>query len=114
MMPPAHRGEDNMLLRDHLLSVGVNYDAAAGFDAAPQELLRKASAHLAGYGPADFVVKASGGQHPLRTTSTPWIGFFNPDESTNPQTGLYVVWILQADRHAWTLSVNMGTERRSA
>jgi len=58
------------------------------------------------------VIKASGGQYPLGTTTTPWIAFFDPDETVHPQQGLYVVWILRADRTAWTLSLNMGTEQR--
>jgi hypothetical protein len=100
-------------LRDFLLAVATEYDPAQGFDTDAQRHLKSAVVELASYGPADFVVRASGGQYPLRTTDTPWIGFFDPDESKSPTEGLYVVWILRADRSAWTLSVNMGTERLS-
>lgn len=100
-----------MLLREYLLAVGSGYDRRAGFDTDAQRLLARAADHLGEYGPADFLIRASGGQNPLGTTDTPWIGFFNPDESTSPQAGLYVVWILRADGSAWTVSVNMGTER---
>jgi hypothetical protein len=102
-----------MQLREYLSAIGSDYEAASGFDTTPQRWLAQAAHHLAGYGPVDFIIRASGGQRPLGTTDTPWIGFFDPDESTKPQQGLYVVWILQADGGAWTLSVNMGTERLS-
>jgi len=42
------------------------------------------------------------------------VGFFDPDETIKARSGLYVVWILAGDRSVWTLSVNMGTERRAA
>ncbi len=102
-----------MLLRDYLMRVGEYYDQAAGFDTEPQHLLRDAKTELVSYVPPDFVVKASGGQFPLKTTETPWIGFFDPEESTRPQQGLYVVWILASGGGAWTLSLNMGTENRA-
>jgi hypothetical protein len=101
-------------LRDFLETVGRTYDPAAGFNTSAQALLRSAQPEFADYAPTDFVIRASGGQRPLRTTDTPWVGFFDPDESTGPQEGLYVVWLLRADRQAWTLSINMVTERRSA
>jgi hypothetical protein len=102
-----------MLLRDYLDIISRGYDRVAGFDTPEQDLLKRASTELSAYGPGGFVIKASGGQRPLNPTDTPWIGFFDPDESTSPMDGLYVVWLLQADRAAWTLSVNMGTERRA-
>ena len=100
-------------LRDFLEAVGRTYDPAGGFNTPAQALLRSAHTELADYAPADFVIRASGGQRPLRTTDTPWVGFFDPDDA-RPQEGLYVVWLLRADRQAWTLSINMGTEKRSA
>ncbi|MFI6261356.1 MrcB family domain-containing protein [Micromonospora sp. NPDC051006] len=102
-----------MTLVDYLLAVGAGYDPRDGFDTPQQRLLSQAGELLDGYGPNDFVIKASGGQRPLATTDTPWIGFFDPDESVTPMRGLYVVWLLQASREAWTLSVNMGTELRA-
>lgn len=101
-------------LRTFLQSVGQTYDPSDGFDTPAQQSLREAPIGLADYAPAEFLIRASGGQRPLRTTDTPWVGFFDPDETTRPQEGLYVVWLLRADRSAWTLSLNMGTERRSA
>ncbi|WP_158610912.1 MrcB family domain-containing protein [Micromonospora endolithica] len=100
-------------LDEYLRVVANGYDYHAGFDTKQQRLLRDAATHLAAYGPADFIVKGSGGQKPLGTTPTPWIGFFDPDESTTPMRGLYVVWILQSSGNGWTLSLNMGTEKRA-
>src|SRR5262245_61367188 len=102
-----------MRLRDYLVKVGTGYRAADGFETAQQGLLLKVRDELTSVGPAEYVIRASGGQRPLRTTHTPWVGFFDPDESTTPQQGLYVVWILTESADAWTLSVNMGTETRS-
>jgi hypothetical protein len=102
-----------MTLIDYLTVVGTGYDPRDGFDTPQQRLLAAAGGSLADYGPNDFVIKASGGQRPLATTDTPWIGFFDPDESVTPMRGLYVVWILRASGQAWTLSVNMGTEQRA-
>lgn len=102
-----------MTLADFLRAVGTGYDSSAWFDTPQQLLLARARGLLGGYGPNDFVIKSSGGQYPLKATNTPWIGFFDPDESVTPQRGLYVVWILQASGEAWTLSVNMGTELRA-
>jgi hypothetical protein len=102
-----------MELRSFLLAVASSYDAAGGFDTPAQQLLASARTDLAKSAPTDFVIKASGGQRPLRTTDTPWIGFFDPEETTSPMNGLYVVWILQPSKANWTLSVNMGTEARA-
>ena len=103
-----------MQLREFLLAVGETYDPAAGFDTPAQHLLSHAATELTGTGPADFLIRASGGQNPIGATDTPWVGFFDPDESTSPMEGLYVVWLLRASRDAWTLGVNIGTERLSA
>lgn len=102
-----------MLLGEYLRGVADGYDPKEGFDTPQQELLRVARFELHDYGPTDFVIRASGGQRPLSTTHTPWIGFFDPDESQTPQEGLYVVWLLRAPGDAWTLSLNMGTENRA-
>jgi hypothetical protein len=100
-------------LNDFLLAVAEGYDYHDGFDTEQQRLLKEAHERLRDYGPAEFLIKASGGQPPLAATLTPWIGFFDPDESTTPMDGLYVVWLLDAAGQNWTLSVMMGTEKRA-
>lgn len=102
-----------MRLNDFLVDVAEGYDYHDGFDTLQQRLLKQARDELRDYGPADFVIKASGGQPPLGATITPWIGFFDPDESRTPMDGLYVVWLLDADGQNWTLSLMMGTEKRA-
>ena len=102
-----------MRLNDFLLAVAEGYDYHDGFDTIQQRLLKQARHELRGYGPTDFLIKASGGQPPLGATLTPWIGFFDPDESTTPMDGLYVVWLLDSTGQNWTLSLNMGTEKRA-
>jgi hypothetical protein len=100
-----------MRLHDMLSEIGETYDQKAGFETAAQMLLRTAAQELDKYAPIGYQIRASGGQYPLGTTTTPWIGFFDPEETTGPQEGLYVVYLLRADGSAWTLSANMGTER---
>ena len=100
-----------MTLVDFLRGVGTGYAPRDGFGTPQQRLLARAAELLDDYRPSEFVIKSSGGLG--SATDTPWVGFFDPDESDVPRRGLYVVWLLTADATAWTLSVNMGTELRS-
>ena len=97
-----------VLLRDFLNRIAVNYDRAAGLATPTQELLRRAGAELADYLPGGLVVKGSGGKG--MATYTPWVGFFDPDETENPQEGVYVVFIFAQDLRSVTLTLNQGME----
>jgi hypothetical protein len=54
-------------------------------------------------------VKGSGGQ--TSATFTPWVGFFDPDE-TSSQFGVYVVYIFAEDLQSVALTLNQGIARR--
>jgi hypothetical protein len=43
-----------------LYEIGSQFDRTAGFDTLAQALLKDTATHLAGYGPPDFVIRASG------------------------------------------------------
>lgn len=97
-----------MLLKDFLNAVAHNYDRAAGLATPTQDLLRRAGAELADYVPGGLLAKGSGGKGVA--TYTPWVGFFDPDETENPQEGVYVVFIFAQDFKSVTLTLNQGME----
>jgi hypothetical protein len=43
-------------------------------------------------------------------TTTPWLGFFDPDETTRPTVGLYVCWIFEPGLGHVVLTVQQGTD----
>jgi hypothetical protein len=45
--------------------------------------------------PAGIEIKGSGGKG--LATFTPWVGFFDPDETSTPEEGLYLVYLFAAD-----------------
>lgn len=100
-------------LRSLLSRVGQDYRREDGFETDSQALLRDVPSILAPYAPLGYIVRGSGGQYPLNTTETPWVGFFDPDETRSATQGLYVVYLLRADRSAWELTLLMGTEQRA-
>jgi hypothetical protein len=84
-----------MNLRDYLTRIGNEYDRSAGLQTPTQQLLRAAPEHVRGFTPAAFAVIGSGGKG--SATYTPWFGFFDPDETTKPEKGIYVVYIFGTD-----------------
>jgi len=98
-----------MELRAFLSEVATNYDRHAPMSSPTQKLLRRASDHLAEHAPAGFLIKGSGGVG--NPAFVPWIGVFNPDETTSPQEGIYVVYLFSADMQKVELSLNQGITR---
>jgi hypothetical protein len=102
-----------MDLAEYLLEVGATYERSEGLSSHVQNLLRDAPAHLAEHVPAGMFLVGSGGKG--MATYTPWVGFFNPDETSSPQRGIYVVYIFAEDHEAVALTLNQGMEElRSA
>jgi hypothetical protein len=95
-----------MHLRDFLLQVANNYDRHAGMSAPAQVLLRHAHEELAEVVPAGLVVRGRGGQ--TKPTLTPFIAFLDPDETTRPTEGVYVVYIFTEDLRDIVLTLNQG------
>jgi len=95
-----------MELRAFLVEVAAKYDRKAGLQTPTQELLKAAGDELADYVPGGMICKGSGGKGMV--TYTPWIGFFDPDETSDPQEGIYVVYIFAEDLASVTLTLTKG------
>lgn len=71
-----------------------------------QLLLKAAGSELAEHAPGGIEIDGSGGKGV--PTHSPWIAFFDPDETTTPQAGVCVVYLLAADLRALVLSLQQG------
>jgi hypothetical protein len=96
-------------IESFLLEVATTYDRAAGVSTPTQRLLKRAGDELREHVPGGIEVKGSGGQ--ATATFTPWVGFFDPDGTTTPQAGLYVVFLFSEDLQHVTLLLNQGITR---
>jgi hypothetical protein len=92
-----------------LLEIATTYDRAAGMSTPAQRLLKRAGQELQQHVPGGIEVLGSGGRGVA--TFTPWIGFFDPDETTSPQSGVYVFYILSEDLQSVVLTLNQGITR---
>jgi hypothetical protein len=95
-----------MQLRDFLLQIANNYDRRAGMSTPEQILLRNAHEELADNVPAGLIVRGRGGQ--TEPTLTPFVAFLDPDETTKPTEGVYVVYIFTEDLRNIVLTLNQG------
>jgi hypothetical protein len=97
-----------MELREFIGRIGRTYDrgqgTAVGVEA--QDLLRRAAHEIQKWVPAGYRIDASGGQG--SATFVPWIGVFDPDETTSAQAGIYVVYLYAADMERVYLTLNQG------
>ncbi|MGH9210562.1 MAG: GNAT family N-acetyltransferase [Acidimicrobiales bacterium] len=82
------------------------YDRHAGLNTPTQQLLRKANEELSEHLPGGYFIQGSGGRG--TATLSPWIGVFDPDETTTPQQGIYVVYLFAEDMSTVSLSVQQG------
>jgi MrcB-like, N-terminal domain len=96
-------------INSFLLEVATTYDRAAGVSTPTQRLLKRAGDELGAHVPGGILVKGSGGQ--ATATFTPWVGFFDPDETASPQSGLYLVYLFSEDLQHVTLLLNQGITR---
>lgn len=95
-----------MTLTEFLVTVSETYDRDAPMSSPAQTLLRRADTYLKDLVPGGIVIRGSGGKG--RGTYTPWVGFFDPDETDTPEAGIYVVYLFSADLSFVTLSVMQG------
>ncbi len=86
-----------------------SYSTGAGMGAPAQRMLRGAASYVHEHAPAGYMVEGSGGLG--QPTPTPWFGFLNPDETSSPQEGLYVVYIFSAGLAQVTLILIQGIAR---
>jgi MrcB-like, N-terminal domain len=94
---------------DFLTSVARNYDRQAGLATLTQDLLRRAGAQLQEHVPAGLHIAGSGGKG--TATLTPWVGIFDPDETTSPEEGVYLVYLFAADLRSVNLMLLQGITR---
>ena len=92
-----------------LLEIATTYDRAAGMSTPAQRLLTRAGQELQQHVPGGMEVMGSGGRGVA--TFTPWVGFFDPDETTSPQYGVYVFYIFSEDLQSIVLTLNQGMFR---
>ncbi|OAI55457.1 hypothetical protein AYO48_03650 [Gaiella sp. SCGC AG-212-M14] len=104
---PDMRGEEKAItLRAFIEQVAQTYDRAAPMNSGAQILLRSAPQLLADYAPIGFIVTGSGGAG--NPATIPWFGFLDPDETSRPHEGLYVVWLFDADMQTVWLTLIQG------
>lgn len=96
-------------LLEVLLEIGHSYDSAAPSSSPGQLALKKGEEVIRRLLPAGLHVTSGGGKG-LRT-KTPWLGILDPDETTRPQTGIYVVYIFSADLKSVAITLLQGTDQ---
>jgi hypothetical protein len=77
-----------------------------GLATPTQILLKRARNELTEHVPGGITIIGSGGKG--LATFTPWVGFFDPDETITPERGVYVVYIFAGDLASITLTLNQG------
>lgn len=97
-----------MSLGQYLRDVAAGYTRSS-IHSPGHEWLREAPDKLGPLLPAGLTVEASGGKG--NATHTPWIGVFDPDETDNPQEGIYLVYIYAASLDRLVLTLNQGVGR---
>ncbi|MFG2117609.1 MrcB family domain-containing protein [Streptomyces sp. NPDC048710] len=102
-----------MPLRDLLIRIAKTYDAKGGTSkgVTAQDLLREVKGRADLPLPSGFVASGHGGQ--TTAASTPWIGVFDPEINKEPQEGLYLAYIFDADLTAVTLTLQQGVTKLS-
>jgi hypothetical protein len=97
-----------MELNEFFSRLAAIYDRTQPFDSDCQRFINNAPQLLSKYIPATLEMKSSGGKGV--PTLTPWVGFFDPGETDTPQEGIYVVYILSADKEVLNLLLGQGQE----
>ena len=95
-------------LRDFFIRLAEIYDRTQDFKSDGQQLIKDAPQLLNGHVPTRLETKSGGGKG--KPTLTPWVGFFDSLETTTPQEGLYVVYLLAQDKSRLALTLNQGME----
>ena len=98
--------EPKVSLRTFIDSIAKAFDRTAPMSAPAQRILRRAPRALRDLAPLGFLIVGSGGAGlPARV---PWFGFLDPDETTSPLEGLYVVYLFSGDLDTVTLTLIQG------
>lgn len=95
-----------MNIRDYLTEVATRYDRFGSMADPIQVMLKSAQEYLSDCVPAGMLIRGSGGHG--KPTLTPWIGFFDPDETTSPQDGIYIVYLFSEKLDSVCLALMQG------
>jgi len=95
-----------MRLRDYITEIAATYDRRAGTGTPTQRLIRRARDEVGEYAPVGVWTTGKAGSGGAATI--PWFGFLDPDETTSPHEGLYVVYLFTADLLAVWLTLIQG------
>jgi hypothetical protein len=95
-----------MELRGYIATIGATFDRAAPMSSPAQVLLRQAPDELKEMAPVGYRVTGSGGAG--NPATIPWFGFLDPEETTTPLEGLYVVYLFNAPLDAVVLTLIQG------
>ncbi|RFA09040.1 hypothetical protein B7R54_07230 [Subtercola boreus] len=96
-----------MDIGEFLRAVSANFVKGAATNTSPAvKLLNTADEALSSHTPEGFLVKGSGGKG--NTTTTPWVAFMDTDETIDPQTGMYLVYIFKPTLDEVVLTLNQG------
>ncbi|TPW73036.1 MrcB family domain-containing protein [Schumannella sp. 10F1B-5-1] len=98
-----------MALYDFITAVAATYERR--LDSDGHRILATAPDTLDPLLPAGYIVRSGGGKG--RATLTPWFAVLDPDETSTPQDGMYVVYIFSADLRQVTLLLGQGATRLS-
>ncbi|GAB3464401.1 hypothetical protein GCM10027570_52210 [Streptomonospora sediminis] len=98
-----------MDLRDYLQEIASTYDKKASTNSPAQHTLRNAKNLINNYFPTGLIIHGKGGDG--TATLTPWIGFFDPDETKTSYDGLYALYIYAEHLKTVTLAINHGVTR---
>jgi hypothetical protein len=98
-----------MYLGDYIRAIAGTFDRTAGMRSSAQQLLRRAPQELHDLAPIGFKIQGSGGAGVPATI--PWFGFLDPDETSTPLEGLYVVYLFAKDLQSIYLTLIQGISR---
>src|SRR5262245_4173800 len=97
---------DAVELRDYITEIASTYDRTAGMSTPTQELIRRARDEVSDYAPVGFITTGKAGSGVAATI--PWFGFLDPEETTTPHEGLYVVYLFAGDLESIWLTLIQG------
>ena len=95
-----------MDLREYIAQIALTYDRHDGPSGPAQLLLRDCPMHLEALVSPGMLLR--GGRGTTNSPRVPWFAILDPDETTSPTYGLYVVYLFAADLRTVYLSLNQG------
>ncbi len=93
---------------DHLVET---FDVNANFKSPGQLFLKSAPESLRSTAPPTLTISSGGGKGVV--TPTPWVAYMNPDETSSARHGIYVVYLLSADKEKLVLILGQGVSELS-